>query len=644
MTAGFTTLSRGAGRISRRLDHLSERKFALLVSIPGLFLLAVIVLPPTLAVFGFSLFRIELAKDDIIRFVGLNNYLVRLPADQEILDAIPRTLLFAGLSTLVTLPLALVTALVLNRRFRGDGLFFMAVLLPWAVASVVAGIFWREIFDTHHGIINGILVAIGLVPATDPINWLQNTGQAVSIAIVAQAWRSVPLLAVLLLAALKTIPGTLYRAAKMDGATSWEAFRFITIPAIRLTLIVVGILQVIIGLQVFDLLFTLTNGGPGRDTYVLVYAIYDLAFNNVSLGYGSAVTVVLFLIIVACSMLLLLFSVRRRPRQAVVGFDEDAELAAASVRTSLRFTNVPSKVDRDSGPALSFESRDPVRQARFRLPPRVGKLLFGLGAGLLLFFFVAPIAWMIIASVQTDDALTNLPPHLSWNLWLDGYVNLIRDPRWQGSLIVSLATATLTAFFVIVLAAPAAYSLARFQLPGKRAVLAVLIFLQMVPAIVMAIPVLKIFEILGLKDTVASLVIVNTAFWLPLTTWLLRNFFADVPISLERAARIAGCSRLGTLFRVTIPAARPGIAAAAILILIGTWNEFLFAVILGDRNAVTITRLITSITDYPFKLNESPPPNLLAAGAMVAVIPCLILVLLFHRRIISGLSEGLVKG
>ena len=126
----------------------------------------------------------------------------------------------------------------------------------------------------------------------------------------------------------------------------------------------------------------------------------------------------------------------------------------------------------------------------------------------------------------------------------------------------------------------------------------------MVPAIVMAIPVLRIFQILGLKDTIAALVIVNVAFWLPLIVWLLRNFFADVPIALERAARIDGCSRLGTLFRVTIPAARPGIAAAAILILIGTWNEFLFAVILGDRNAVTITRLITSITSFPSNINE----------------------------------------
>src|SRR5207302_10015325 len=194
----------------------------------------------------------------------------------------------------------------------------------------------------------------------------------------------------------------------------------------------------------------------------------------------------------------------------------------------------------------------------------------------------------------TDEAMAHMPPHVSIaNLWLDGYTRILQDPQWHASLVVSLLTAVLTTVFVIMLASPAAYALARFQLPGKRGILAILIFMQMVPAIVMAIPVLKIFQILGLTDTVAALVIVNVAFWLPLVTWLLRNFFSEVPVALERAARIDGCSRLGTLFRVTVPAARPGIAAAAILILIGTWNEFLFAVILGNRNAVTITRLVT---------------------------------------------------
>ena len=264
MAVGGATLSRGAGRMSRRLDRLSERKFALLVSIPGLVLVALIVLPPTLAVFGLSLYRIELGKDDMIRFIGLNNYFVRVPIDKEIIESIPRTLFFAAITTAVTLPLALITALLLNRSVRGQGLLFLAVLMPWAIASVVAGVFFQFIFDTHFGIVNGILITLGLIQ--EPINWLQDTTQAVIIAIVAQAWRSAPLLAILLVAALRTIPDTLYRAAKMDGATAWESFRFVTLPGIKSTLIVVGILQVIVGLQVFDLLYSLTNGGPGRVT------------------------------------------------------------------------------------------------------------------------------------------------------------------------------------------------------------------------------------------------------------------------------------------------------------------------------------------------------------------------------------------
>ncbi len=629
------TVSSTMGRVARRLDRLSERGFALLVSVPGLILLGLIVLPPTLAVFGFSLFRIELAKDDLTPFVGLRNYLERLPADKTVLDAIPRTLFFAAVTTAITLPLALITALTLNRGFRGVSIFFLALLMPWAIASVVAGIFWRYIFDTHFGIVNGLLIGVGVFD--QPFNFLKETFQAVAIAVVAQSWKSVPLLAVLILAALRTIPKSLYRAAKMDGATAWESFRYITLPAIRPTLIVVGILQIIIGLQVFDLLYSLTNGGPGRDTFVLIYAIFETAFQGLSFGYASTLTVVLFGIIVLCSFALLAFRIRFR-KPAGPADDEDTEQLATS-RPSFAVENVASAFQ--ASPSYSV---DAPRRRRLGLPSFISRTAFGIGVVALFMFFVAPIAWIAIASLQPESAIQRQPPALTLNLWFDGYALIINDPRWAGSLVVSLMTSIFTTFFVIVLAAPAAYSLARFRLPGKNIILATLIFIQMVPAIVMAIPVLRIFQILGLTDTVAALVIVNVAFWLPLIVWLLRNFFAEVPISLEKAARIDGCSRLGTLFRITIPAARPGIAAASILILIGTWNEFLFAVILGNRNAVTITRLITGIQNYPSPVNQTPPPNLLAAAAMVAVIPCLLLVMLFHRRIITGLTEGFVKG
>ena len=196
---------------------------------------------------------------------------------------------------------------------------------------------------------------------------------------------------------------------------------------------------------------------------------------------------------------------------------------------------------------------------------------------------------------------------------------------------------------MLVIGALAAYPLARLDVPGRRVLLSVLIFTQMVPAIVLAIPVLMLFQGLGLKDTVAALVLINVAFWLPLIVWLLRNVFEDVPRSLEWAARMDGCSRLGTLFRVTIPAAGPGMAAAAILVLIGTWNEFLFAVVLGDHNAVTMTRRISQIQVIG-SAGGVPPFTLAAAAGILVALPCLLLVLIFHRRIVKGLTEGYVKG
>ena len=207
--------------------------------------------------------------------------------------------------------------------------------------------------------------------------------------------------------------------------------------------------------------------------------------------------------------------------------------------------------------------------------------------------------------------MTQAPPALTTDIRLDAYASLLQRPEWLGSMGVSLQVSIFTTVLALGLGSLAAYPLARYRVPFRAFVVAALIATQTLPAIVIAIPVLLIFQAVQLKDTVAALVLVDLAFLLPLVVWLLRNAFAQVPRAIESAARIDGCSRVGTLFRVTIPAAMPGIASVAILTLVGTWNEFRFAVTLGDREAVTITRRIGMVETLG-GVSGSPPFTLIA--------------------------------
>ncbi len=180
--------------------------------------------------------------------------------------------------------------------------------------------------------------------------------------------------------------------------------------------------------------------------------------------------------------------------------------------------------------------------------------------------------------------------------------------------------ALLTTLIAIVIGALSAYPLARLRIPFRNVFMGILVFTQMVPAIVMAIPVLLLFQALHLRDSIVGLVLINVAFLLPLVIWLERGYFEDVPKSIESAARIDGCSRLGTLFRVTMPAAAPGIFAIAIVLLIGTWNEFLFAVVLGDKDAVTVTRRITDLNSLNPQFGVAYT-QLAAAGVLAVAAP-----------------------
>ena len=621
---------RFARRLSRRIDRMSDRRFGLLLFVPAAVLVGLIVFPPIVAVLVMSLFRIELLKDGPTRFVGLDN-VGRMLEDSFFMDSVPRTLLFALGATALTVPLALGTALLMNRRTKFDTPLAIALLLPWAIAPIVTGFFWRFMFQPSFGLATQVSNGLGLTDG--PVPWLQDPTTALVLAMVATAWRSVPLLALIMLSALKAIPNQLYRAARMDGATPWQAFRSVTLPSIGPTLLIATILQIIISLQVFDLLFQLTRGGPGFETTTITYYIFTAAFDNLSLGYSALLAIFLMLVIVAASGLTLYLRAGRARRRARLDADQNDLVEAERLHMD--------------GFGWDAEDADPPpARRRLRmpaLPAPVRRIATVVAVGLLLLWSIGPTLWILVASLQPESAITSVP--LDLVPWLDfsQYVDLLSNPKWLSSIWVSLVMTVGSTIITLLIGALAAYPLARLEVPGKRWAVGVLMFTYTVPAIVLLIPLLFMFNALNLTDSVTGLIIAHVAFSLPLTIWLLRNIFASVPAAIEKSARMDGATRLGTLFRVTIPAASAGIAATAILLLISVWNEFLFAVVLGNQGAVTVTRRIGYINS-PAGISGEPPYTYQAAAGIVAVLPVIILVILFHRRIRSGLTEGYLKG
>lgn len=302
-----------APSLAQRFHRMDESYFGLLLILPTALILLVFLVYPIAYAAVMSLNRIELTVSPDQKWVGLDNYAYVL-GEQTVRDSIARTLAFAALTVVISVTLSLILALVLNEAFRGRKFVRVMILLPWAVAPVVNGVMWRYLFQSNYGLVNALLSGLGLIPHYKV--WLDNAVVALTIAAVATAWKGMPFQTLILLASLQSIPESLFRAAKMDGAGVFSRFRYVILPHIRNTLIFAILLEMIISLQVFDLIFTLTRGGPGRGTTVLSYMVYINAFERLSLGRASALAALLALMIMVLSAISLALMFSRRSRAA----------------------------------------------------------------------------------------------------------------------------------------------------------------------------------------------------------------------------------------------------------------------------------------------------------------------------------------
>lgn len=252
-----------------------------------------------------------------------------------------------------------------------------------------------------------------------------------------------------------------------------------------------------------------------------------------------------------------------------------------------------------------------------------------------------PVFWMVSSSLKPQTELfarnlTLLP--IDWTL--ENYRNVWNGTEFPLYFWNSFKVAAISTFFAVIVSIYAAYAIARIRFPGRYAYGILMLVTQMVPHILIVIPLFLIIRRLGLLNTHAALIIAYTAFALPFSIWLLRGFFESIPEELEDAAAIDGASQMGTLHKIILPLAGPGIAAVTMFNFIRAWNEFLFALVfLQSRDLFTMPLGLASFQEeYTFRW------DLIMAGASIITLPVLLFFLLMQRFIVQGLLGGAVKG
>lgn len=260
---------------------------------------------------------------------------------------------------------------------------------------------------------------------------------------------------------------------------------------------------------------------------------------------------------------------------------------------------------------------------------------------------LAPLLWMAIASVSPQSDIVAKPARW-WpsEPYLDRYATILFDPdspvgvsfraAFMNSLVVGVSTVVISMLVGIF----GAYAFSRLQFPFRRTTLMVFLATYMLPQVALLIPLYLILSSLGLLDTTLGLILVDCALVIPFTLWILSNYFTTIPADLEEAARIDGTTRLGALFRVILPSAKPGIFAAMMFAFLLAWDEFMYALIFTSTDAAKT--LPVAIAEFAGRYTTDF--GLVAAGGLIASIPPVVIALVFQRQVVSGLAAGAVKG
>jgi len=284
-----------------RLSILArERIFGASLLIPCFIFVAAFAFYPIVYSLSLSFHKIILGLPSLGQpFIGFDNYR-ELLQDRIALHSLVNTLIFVFATTFFEILFGLIIALVINKYFMGRGLARAAILVPWAVPTVVSSQMWRFIFNDKYGLLNYIFFGSDTSAYTA---WLAHPSTAFAAIVVADVWKTSSFAGLLILAGLQLIPDELYEAAKIDGASSWQQFKKITLPLIKPAMLIALLFRTMDAFRVFDLVFVMTQGGPADSTNVLQFYGYKKIFAEGLMGYGSTISVLVFLITFIISLI-----------------------------------------------------------------------------------------------------------------------------------------------------------------------------------------------------------------------------------------------------------------------------------------------------------------------------------------------------
>jgi multiple sugar transport system permease protein len=598
-------------------------------------------------------------------FVGLGNY-TDLIDDAVFHKGVLNSFVFTAYAEIFKVVLGLIAALMLHHMRRGRAILAGVILLPWVVPTVVTAFTWRSLFDPIFGSVNVLLTdsgigpglaAIGLVDSW-PAEWLSDPALAMPSVILVNVWKGIPFFTVTFLAGLKAIDSGLYEAAMVDGASSWQRFVHITLPGLRNIMIVTVLLSSIWTFNNFDLIWLMTQGGPGDATAPYVMVAYSKAVQQLQPGAGAAVTLVMLPIIGILVMILV--RMMRRGDHPGAGGVERRRLTPAQRRA------LPWVIVVVSVLILVWASPHIVWKAAFVLgvfvvlAAAVGRVVSalaargnklaarvvgGTGTGValvgLLGFVLAPLYWMTVTAFKSDNQIVARTNDLWPTPWTtEQFTNLFTGRAFGTWYVNTILVSVASTVIALVCAALAGYALARLRFRGSESFTVTILLTYVMPGALLFIPLYQLMSGIGLNDSLWSLVLAYPTFTLPFATWLLVGYFKSIPADLEEAALVDGCTRFGAFVRVVLPLAKPGLLAVALFTLTNAWNEFLFAFVFITKD--DYKTLPVGMQSMIF--GDVVPQGQLAAASLLISIPVVLMYAFGQRFLTEGLTAGAVKG